>query len=89
MTVERSCEVFMVSLLIIRNFEGGNYIKVSNKIIIYFFSIAIIAALSCESFLKYDKTHKGIWLIPTVLFAVAFFAIAIDLFKWWAKVYRG
>jgi hypothetical protein len=29
------------------------------------------------------------WLIPCIIFALAFFAIAIDLFRWWAKIYKA
>ena len=62
--------------------------KVSTKLYIYFFSIAIVASLSAESFLTYDKTHKAIWLIPCLIFAVAFLAICVKLFSWWAMVYK-
>ncbi len=62
--------------------------KVSTRINIYFFSAMAVGLLSAESFLKYDKTKKSIWLIPTILFAAAFLAVVIDLFRWWAKVYK-
>lgn len=63
--------------------------KVSNKIFIYFFATALTAAGSAESFLTYEKHHNAMWLIPCIIFALAFFAIAIDLFRWWAKIYKA
>ncbi len=63
--------------------------KVSTKINLYFLAMLVTGVCSAESFLAYDKAHKATWLIPTTIFAVAFFAVVIDLFRWWAKIYKG
>jgi hypothetical protein len=68
---------------------GIGQMKISNRILVYFFAVAATAAGSAKSFLTYDKTHKAIWIIPCIIFAVAFFAVAIDLFRWWSKIYRS